>query len=337
MNLITQEQRNNVLALDTIVRETSRAVIEAEKSGSEMLKAVTMARSMNALREGLTPLMGDIMQIVGTPMGFRTDKDRPRLKDGKWDDSKYSVEQVRDVVIVALLRGFRVVGNEFNIIAGNFYATKEGMRRFVLEFPGLKNFRIETEVPATMGGGALVGAVVTWNLNGIDDRLEMTVTKDGDVTHDRRVAVRANDGMGIDAIIGKAESKIYRRVYAILTGTELPDDDSPSEDPVDDQSSIVGSSVESAATNSSDNSGDSKDSQDAFDETILDEYRAGLAAAETPGDARKLYDAWFGPESSKEWPSGADGRAAKLMADREEEIRQTRGKNSNKKRQQQMV
>ena len=55
-----------------------------------------------------------------------------------------------------VLRGVRIVGNEFNIISGRPYITKEGFSRLVREWPGLTELRLMPGVPATQANRALI-------------------------------------------------------------------------------------------------------------------------------------------------------------------------------------
>ena len=188
-----------------------------------MSKGLIMARSMKMLRSLLTDkVMADVMELMNTPLGFRTDKDpsRPvKNKEGKWESPKpYELSVVRDVMIQALLRGLRPTGNEINIIAGNLYVTKEGYERLLREFPGLSKFAVAIGVPAMQGDvGALVPCRASWELNGKPDSL---LCEKVDAS-DYRIPIRVNSMMGADAIQGKAKSKLYRRIYERLTGTLL--------------------------------------------------------------------------------------------------------------------
>lgn len=199
--------------------ETSRAchneLIAAEKSGNHMAKGLILARSIVMLRNLVTKeIMSDVMQLQGTPLGFKTDKDR---------DGGYAEAEVREVLIQSLLRGLRPTGNEWNIIAGNLYVTKEGLERLLKEFPGLSGLKVQIGVPAKVGQadeGALVPARATWYMDGVHDGIECQ--KEGDT--DYRIPIRVNKFMGVDAIQGKAISKLYRKIYQRITGSEIMSD-----------------------------------------------------------------------------------------------------------------
>lgn len=178
----------------------------------KFLQAVRMAQGIKALRDALTKefVMATLMPLQGTALGFLTDLDS---KGG------YGWEVVRDCSIEAMLRGFSVVGNEFNIIAGRFYGAKAGFARQVADYPGLSNLVLQPGVPQLIADkGALVPYTASWTLGGASMRIDCQATKDGP---DLRIPVKVNAGMGSDAILGKAERKMLYRIYQRLNGSSF--------------------------------------------------------------------------------------------------------------------
>lgn len=183
--------------LDGIVKECNLSTMTAEQA---FQSAFQMAAGVQKLRDTITPaMMKSIMALQGTALGFRTDKDR---------DGGYPVDVVKDCLIEATIRGFRLIGNEVNIISGRMYGTKEGFARLVREFEGMTDLRLVPAIPRMRDGGALVSYKATWRLDGVPQTLE------------REFAVRVNTGMGADAIIGKATRKMLAAIYGQLTGSE---------------------------------------------------------------------------------------------------------------------
>jgi hypothetical protein len=184
-----------------------------------MQRALITARATNGIKSRLTKeIMADVMALQGSKLGYKTDRD---------DKGGYSVDVVRDVLTEALIRRLRVCGNEFNIIAGNLYVTKEGLKRLVSEHPGLSDLEIDMGVPIKASETtAVVPCVARWQYQGVAKSLECFKTEE----MDSRIPVRVNQYMGMDAISGKAESKLYRRIYNRLTGSTISsadDDDLP--------------------------------------------------------------------------------------------------------------
>jgi hypothetical protein len=152
-----------------------------------------------------------LLPLMGTRLGFLTDMDKePKEKH-------YGIHVVKTCSIEALIRGFYLTGNEFNIIAGSFYGAKNGYERLVFEFPGVRDIILQPGVPQPAGDKtALVPYTATWRQDGEVQRMECLQTKDG---VDFRIPVRVNSGMGADGVIGKAERKMYFRIYKRLYGS----------------------------------------------------------------------------------------------------------------------
>lgn len=192
----------------------------ALKEMAPLTQAVALATGISQLRTILTPeiVKQVFLPLQGSPLGFVTDKDK---------DGGYGAEVVRDVMIEAMIAGFRPIGNEINIIAGRMYGAKAGFMRKVQEFPGLSDLRIVPGVPHFVGDkGALVPMHATWRLNGAQMELVRDAKKlpDGNVS-DTRIAVRVNAGMGADAVIGKAQRKLLKAIYDTISGATLTVED----------------------------------------------------------------------------------------------------------------
>lgn len=218
LTLVPQADLDEMIKLDAYSKAASRELVKAELDRNDMAKGLIMARAMKTLRGLLTEkVMQDVMELQGTPLGFRTDKDR---------DGGYTAKELRDVIVQALIRGLQPVNNQINVIAGNLYVTKEGFERLLREFEGLTDLQIEIAVPVTQGEGALVACRASWRLGGKQDMLVCEKGSDADY----RIPIRVNKQMGIDAIQGKAKSKLYRRIYERLTGTAIATEADASDD-----------------------------------------------------------------------------------------------------------
>lgn len=226
--MMTTVRKQQIIEIDQFARQSQLEIATSEAEGNRVLKALSMARAIQGLRDLLTKdVVGDLMILQGTKLGFLTDKDKT---------GGYELATVRDVAIEAIIRGFRLVGNEVNIIAGRFYPTREGFERVVREWPGVSGIILELDVPEIHGDAARVGGTAQWTLNGQRHLIERFKT----LTRDLRIPVRVNNGMGVDAVLGKARAKMYRLIHERLTGliTDLQTDEpepetlEPSEPPV---------------------------------------------------------------------------------------------------------
>lgn len=181
-------------------------------------RTFALGAAMADLRDALDEkVMTSIMKLQNTKLGFRTDNERG-----------YPVQVVRDAVIEATVWGLQCVGNQFNILAGNFYATKEGYTYLLRNLPELDDMKFifhpavikESSTSGTRKDGTpwqkieregIAVVDVSWVYNGVRgmERLEF--------------CIRVNAGMSQDAIIGKAERKAKKWLFERLTGRYMPD------------------------------------------------------------------------------------------------------------------
>jgi len=180
--------------LDTSIEQ----VITNSALGFE--KAFVIASSIEKLRLMLTPeYMKPIMELQNQSNGFKTDR-----KDG------YDQETVKKCLIDAVLTGVQPYGNQFNIISGNYYITKEGFGYLLKNTKGLK-WSITPSLPRmdkTKGSGA-VEMTIKWNGN--EDKIDF--------------AIKIDSYTSVDAIIGKATRKARAWLFNTFHNTELPEGD----------------------------------------------------------------------------------------------------------------
>jgi hypothetical protein len=185
-----------------LLAEEVQPIVSEAGDRPTLTQAMQIASAMDRMRTLLTePLLEATARLQNTTLGFLTDK-----------PEGYATKVLRDVMIEATLRGFLPVNNEFNIIAGRFYAAKNGLRRKIVTWPGLTDLRIELGVPKVSEGGALCPVYASWKLNGIKD--ELNCLEEG-----RQIPVRRNAGMGVDGLLGKAERKAYARILNRISGS----------------------------------------------------------------------------------------------------------------------
>ncbi|MBO4620332.1 MAG: hypothetical protein J5654_09515 [Victivallales bacterium] len=197
-----------IAALDNAAKYGEDAALMA-KGFAKMFRVGAAVQQLTAL---LTPqIMEPIMALQNSPLGFLTDS-----KTGG-----YPVDTVRAAVIQAAIEGLSVTGNEFNILAGRMYITKNGMKRKLSQIPGLRK-HVTPGIPKTHpnGGGAIVPVHVDWTYNGEHN------------TQDMEFAVKMNSGMGADALIGKATRKALAWLYEEITGNAVSDGDVADMEPI---------------------------------------------------------------------------------------------------------
>lgn len=191
--------------LETIANDFGLAKLSSV--ANPMMRALKISEGVQRLREILTVEQVEFlfMPLMGTKLGFVTDR------DNKPQNERYTAAEVRDVLVEALLRGFLPTGNEFNIIANNFYGAKNGLERQVREWPGFSELKLELGEIVMSGGGALVPAKISGFLDGTEVIVDCW-------NEGHRIPVKVNQGMGPDAIHGKAERKLYHRMLKRLAG-----------------------------------------------------------------------------------------------------------------------
>lgn len=205
--------------------KATEAGILAQGAASQFKKMFMLGSCVAELKALLTPqVMAPIMQLQNSPLGFLTDK-----KNGG-----YEMDVVRNALIEAAINGVSVCGNEFNIIANRFYMTKAGLKHKLRDIPGLyKN--VTPGIPRMAGdGGALVSMHIEWTYNGKSQ------------VKDIPFAVRVNQGMGADGIIGKATRKAYAWLYEEVTGNSVSEGDVTDDAPITTTATVL-SPIEATA------------------------------------------------------------------------------------------
>lgn len=185
--------------------------------GKGFSQNIKMAKLIQALQDSIRPVMPTLMPLMNTSLGFKTDKDptRPqKQKDGSYAAPKpYTEEQLVPVIAEAIIRGVNVTGNQFNVIAGACYITKEGFEYKLKNLEGFTDLQVDFDVPRDSGAGCIIKSVARWNYHG----------KPGELAAE--IPVKKNEFLGIDALYGKAKRKLLSRVWERVTNSSIPDGD----------------------------------------------------------------------------------------------------------------
>ena len=210
------------MVVATRVDQLAKGAMEQFREAGSFMAELSVALAVSDLREALTDeMMKPVVALMNTDLGFRTDRDpklSPKDRDGN-AMTPYSVEVVRECFIESKLRGFHACGNEWNIIQGRFYACKNGLKRKCEQWPMVTDLKIDLGLPRSAGDkGAIVPGKARWKKDGVADLIEA------------EIPVRVNGGMGADAILGKAQRKLYKLVHDRLAGI-VTEDGEAGEDP----------------------------------------------------------------------------------------------------------
>lgn len=181
--------------------------------------AFNAARVITLLREALTDevMVRVFMPLMNTKVGFRTDRDGKPDKNGKVKPL-YDVATVRDAIIDAAIIGLLPTGNQFNIISGTMYPTKEGYT-VLLKKIGAK-YIIDVQQDRSQNPAfAEFPCKISYSYNGEKNSLTVVAT------------VRRDQYSSNDQLRGKAERRAKKALYEYLTGTDYGDADETSSRP----------------------------------------------------------------------------------------------------------
>lgn len=190
------------------------AIISTEKLNG-FGRAFQMAEAIGQLRDMLSiEYMTPIMKLQGTKLGFKTDKDLVFDNNLKKyiKGPGYPVEVVRECLIEAVFMGLQPTGNQFNIISGTCYPTKEGCGASLNKIPGLK-YNINTGLPRISADktSCAFDIKIWWSLNG-EEHTEIVPKP-----------IKIDAYASVDAMVGKAERKARAWLLSRITGIEVTD------------------------------------------------------------------------------------------------------------------
>jgi len=204
-------EKKDALAIPDVAKKLDAQVLQvigSEETLAGFEKAYQIATAAQQLKNLLTAeYMKPIMALQGNRLGFKTDKD---------DKGGYSEDIVKNCLIEAVLTGVQPWGNQFNIIAGNTYVTKEGFGYLLANFKGLKEYEIIPGLPRVNSDktGAAIMMKVKWTL-GNEPQKE----------RDLDISVKINAYQSVDAIIGKATRKSRAWLHGTISGVEIGEGD----------------------------------------------------------------------------------------------------------------
>lgn len=198
------EQKENSLMAIKLNDVVSSVITQTHLQGFE--RAYATANAIQKLQELLTPeYLKPIMALQGNRLGVKTDKDKT---------GGYPADVFKNCLIEAVLMGLQPYGNEFNIIAGNTYATKEGVGRLLATWKGLKYSLIcGVPKPNPDGKSAVVEVTIKWTIN--NESKEEVIP----------ISIKMDAYTSVDAMIGKATRKGRAWLLSAISGIEIVEAD----------------------------------------------------------------------------------------------------------------
>ncbi|MBQ7735085.1 MAG: hypothetical protein IJT61_04005 [Bacteroidales bacterium] len=192
---------------------------------NNLAAAFDAALIVNRLEAVLTD---DVMKAVFMPLmnkkiGFKTDRD-PAKKDKRTGTypTPYPIDVVRTCIIDGAANGLLPMGNQWNIIAGSMYPTKEGYTALLAKMKAsmglVYSFEFDPETNAKSADPSYVA---------IPCRISYRTNRDDLKGWFKYVAMVKSNGetSTTDQLRGKAERKCKRAFYEFLTGLDLGDAD----------------------------------------------------------------------------------------------------------------
>ena len=159
------------------------------------------------------------MPLMNSKVGFRTDRDGKPDKNGR-TKPLYTVDVVREAIIDAALIGLRPTGNQFNIISGTMYPTKEGYTSLLKKI-GTKYIIDYSQPTMDAQGFATFICKINYEYRGEKKSFSVSAT------------VRTDQYSSYDQLRGKAERRAKKALYEYLTGTDYGEADETSSAPID--------------------------------------------------------------------------------------------------------
>jgi len=227
--------KNSLADLTPVITQIDKVIDEclpiACAKDQKIGEALILAEGVRQLREifySNEKIKKSIQAMANTKLGFMTDRS-PKILASDNKLKPYTYEEIAEVCIEALMKGYRLTGNEFNMIAHNMYPAKDGKFRFIMETKGLTDFEFGTSVPELKMEKrkeykeivdvqyAEVRCMATWKMNGEPKSIGL------DEKNPLIFKIKRNAYMGDDAIIGKALSKLFSRVLLMARSMIIPE------------------------------------------------------------------------------------------------------------------
>ena len=229
--------QNQGQVISRIAREGIQAFNEA-MSLDDFESQVRVAEYMDCMRTAIEPFMPAIIKLRDSPLGFRTDRGKESNKPA------YDEATVKECVVEALLRGVKLVGDQFNIIAGRTYITLNGYRLLV-NGSGCQQLTYEVDPIELNEKEHKIRGKAAWVLDGKNYSIE------------KQFCCKAHlskSGYPIttwEQTQGKATRKLFKSIYETVTGRAFhePDED-VREDAIEVEGAVVDepTSIEASAT-----------------------------------------------------------------------------------------
>lgn len=204
-SLATREQLSTQLAqIQTEVNTLSK--------NNSLVSCLSAANAMYLLDQVLTDdvVRTYFIPLMNTRAGFLTDKNPARPKKGQQPPTPYGIQEVKSCLKDAILKGLLPVGNQFNIIAGSVYITREGYT-FLLSKLGVKHRIIPCQKPDV--NGCAVYSV----------RIEAATSQGERISYTNEVTLKRGQYDSDALLQGKAYARSVKSLWTYVSGLDSGD------------------------------------------------------------------------------------------------------------------
>lgn len=204
-NLATREQLSTQLAqIQTEVNTLSK--------NNSLVSCLSAANAMYLLDQVLTDevVRTYFIPLMNTRAGFLTDRNPSKAKRGQQPPTPYGLAEVRSCLKDAILKGLLPVGNQFNIIAGSVYITREGYT-FLLSKLGVKHRIIPCQKPDV--NGCAVYSV----------RIEAETAQGERISYTNEVTLKRGQYDSDALLQGKAYARSVKSLWTYVSGLDSGD------------------------------------------------------------------------------------------------------------------
>lgn len=230
-NFIKGEKvKTDIVVSESILEEFQAAIDLCEPAVSNarqtLQDSLTIANGIKHIKAFLN--LPEVKELViglqDNVAGFLTDKSelaikKHNAKPGGYKKKAYTYEEICEALVPCLMEGYRLTGNEINIISGKGMPVKAGKFRKITEHSGVSNFKHSIGTPHYDGNIAKMRCQATWMFGGELQSIGLT-EEDKCV-----IAVEKGSYDGIDKLIGLADSKLFSRVLTRLLGKFVAEGD----------------------------------------------------------------------------------------------------------------
>ena len=230
--ILKKESEAAFLAVLTVGKQAAQQLAEARLAMDPVAESMAMAFGIASLQDAIRAnpqAIAVLQRMAGHKWGFKTDRDA-------WDGtgSTYKPDVLVPCFCEALMNQLRPIGNEFNVITGSMYVTKEGWAGLLSRLPGVtevdsrpgaivdyevrdfttKKGDAKKKITASVSATADCHVwgqhvqVRAWKLEEADERLQLSVIAD-------------EIDEALDQLRGKADARILERLHQKVKALSL--------------------------------------------------------------------------------------------------------------------